>query len=89
MDLQYLGGSIGVDGDHVLGSLFDLELYVELSLQGRDALLLGAGPALSPRRLGTLVYWREVDFISCLLFAQLTNLLQLYFTAVVYVQLCM
>ena len=56
MDLQYLGGSISVDGDHVLGSLFDLELYVELSLQGRDAVQLGAGPALSPRRLGTLVY---------------------------------
>lgn len=36
----YLGGSIGVDGDHVFDSLFDLELYVELSLQGSDAVLV-------------------------------------------------
>lgn len=36
---QYLGGSVGVDWNHVLGSLFDLELDVELSLQGGNAVL--------------------------------------------------
>lgn len=37
----YLGGSVGVDGDHVFNSLFDFELDVELSLQGSDAFLVG------------------------------------------------
>lgn len=37
----YLGGSIGVDGNHVLNSLFDFELDVELPLQGSDAFLVG------------------------------------------------
>ena len=37
----YLGGSVGVDGDHVFDSLFDFELDVELSLQGSDAFLVG------------------------------------------------
>lgn len=37
----YLGRSIGIDGDHVLNSLFDFELDVELSLQGSDAFLVG------------------------------------------------
>lgn len=51
----YLGGSIGVDGDHVLNSLFDFELDVELSLQGSNAFFVGWRSTLCPRRLGTLI----------------------------------
>lgn len=38
---MYLGGSIGVDGNHVFNSLLDFELDVELPLQRGDAFLVG------------------------------------------------
>lgn len=41
VSVLHLGGSVGVDGDHVLNSLFDFELNVELPLQGSDAFLVG------------------------------------------------
>lgn len=55
VNILYLGGSIGVDGDHVLNSLFDFELDVQLSLQGSDAFLVGWRSALGPGRLRTLI----------------------------------
>lgn len=39
-DILYLGGTVGVDGDHILDSLLDFELDVELPLQRCDALLV-------------------------------------------------
>lgn len=55
VNVSYFGGSIGVDGDHVLNSLFDFELDVELPLQGSNAFLVGWSSALCPRRLRTLI----------------------------------
>lgn len=41
MDVLYLGNPIGVDGDHVLCPLFDLQFDVELSLQSLNPVLIG------------------------------------------------
>ena len=49
--VQYLGDSIGINGDHLLCSLFTLELDVELALQSRDPVLIGRAAA-RPGRLG-------------------------------------
>ena len=53
---SYLGGAIGVDGDHVLGALFDLELNVELAFQGGNAV---RRPALRPRGLRRVIWGGE------------------------------
>lgn len=51
----YLGGSVGVDGDHVLHPLLDFQLDVELPLQGCDAFFVSRRSALGPRRLRTFI----------------------------------
>lgn len=56
---MYLGGSVRVDRYHVLNALLDLELDVELPLQGGNALLVGRRPTLGPGRLRALVCKRE------------------------------
>lgn len=45
-----LGSTTGVDRDHVLCSLLDLQLNVQLPLQGCDSMLL-IGPIEGARRL--------------------------------------
>lgn len=51
---RHLGGSIGVDGDHVLCPLLHFQLDVQLPLQGRDPVLVSRGATDCPRRMGVI-----------------------------------
>lgn len=55
---SHLGGPVGVHLNHVLGTLFDLELDVILSFQGGQAAAAGAHSRLTVGRIwGQREFW--------------------------------